>query len=842
MLDIAMQQKSGARVIAVLGPTNTGKTHLAIERMLGHASGMIGFPLRLLARENYDRIVKIKGSRAVALITGEEKIIPPEPRWFVCTVESMPLDRPVEFLAIDEIQLCADPERGHVFTDRLLHARGRHETMFLGAETIRPLIRRLVPEAEFETRSRFSTLVYAGPRKLTRLPPRSAVVAFSAAQVYEIAEMVRRARGGAAVVLGALSPRTRNAQVGLFQEGAVDYLVATDAIGMGLNMDLDHVCFAGLSKYDGRGSRRLQPAELAQIAGRAGRHMANGTFGTTMDLGPLDENLVEAIEQHRFDPLDHLFWRNAHLDFQTPDALRRSLEARSPAPFLIRAREADDQLALAALMRDREIADTAWAPQRVRLLWEVCQIPDFRKTMTDAHARMLARVFRYLIAPEGRLPEDWVAEQVQRLDSTIGDIDTLTSRIAHVRTWTYISHRADWLARSAYWQELTRAIEDKLSDALHERLTQRFIDRRASALSRKSGDGQALLGGVTKDGNVVVEGETIGRLEGFAFVPLAGRDAESRLVLAVARRALHGEMNRRVQRFVDQPDHAFSLRAADGRVLWDDAPVGRLVAGDTPRQPRIEPLRSDLLDGALKARVRQRLEAWLQGEMARVLSALKRIEQAPLTGAARGLAFQLIEAWGVLPREQVEPLLASLSAPEKQALVRLGIRLGGETVFMPALLKQAPSALKTLLWGVHAGRAMAALPVGATTLPVDPDRPEAFDLVLGFRRLGPRLIRVDRIERLSAACRLAGALGPFKATPGLAEIAGCAEGEIAGVLKALGYRAEVQGDGVFFLPRRRRDGRRRRMREASAPGAAPASAPFSPFARLGELVVRRQPH
>ncbi|MCC6467164.1 MAG: DEAD/DEAH box helicase [Alphaproteobacteria bacterium] len=836
-----MQQLSGARVLAVLGPTNTGKTHLAIERMLGHASGMIGFPLRLLARENYDRIVKAKGARSVALITGEEKIVPPEPRWFVCTVESMPLDRPVEFLAVDEIQLCADPERGHVFTDRLLNARGRSETMFLGAETIRPLLRRLVPEAEFETRPRFSNLAYSGPRKLTRLPPRSAVVAFSAAQVYEIAEMVRRARGGAAVVLGALSPRTRNAQVGLFQEGAVDYLVATDAIGMGLNMDLDHVCFAGLSKFDGRGSRRLQPAELAQIAGRAGRHMSDGTFGTTQELGPLDEGLVEAIEAHRFDPLDHLFWRNADLDFADPQRLKRSLEARSPAPFLIRAREADDQLALAALLRDREIADGAWSPQRTRLLWEVCQIPDFRKTMADAHARMLGRVFRFLVAPDARLPEDWVAGQVSRLDATLGDIDTLTARIAHVRTWTYISHRADWLVRAAYWQERTRAIEDKLSDALHERLTQRFIDRRAAALSRRSGDGEALLGGVTREGDVVVEAHVIGRLKGFAFAPEAGPHGESRAVLAVARRALAGEMARRVQRFVEEPDGAFSLRAADARVLWRDEPVARLVPGDAPARPRIEPLRSDLLDGALKARVRHRLEAWLAAELARVFAALGRLERAPLSGAGRGLAFQLIEALGVLPRQAVETQLAALSGAEAQALVRLGVRLGAETVFLPATIKPAAQALKTILWGLHAGIAIQPPAAGATSLPVDPARSEALDLALGFRRLGPRAIRADRVERLSAACRRMGRQGPFAATPALAEIAGCAEGEIAGILKALGYRAEVGAGGVSFALRRRRDGRRRRIRDADRiAGAAPVPAASGPFARLGELVAGRR--
>ncbi len=834
-----MAFKSASRVLAVLGPTNTGKTHLAIERMLGHASGMIGFPLRLLARENYDRVVKMKGARAVALITGEEKIVPPDPRWFVCTVESMPLDRPVEFLAIDEIQLCTDPERGHVFTDRLLHARGRQETMFLGAETIRPLMSRLVPGAEFQQRPRFSTLLYTGPRKLTRLPPRSAVVAFSAAQVYEIAEMIRRTRGGAAVVLGALSPRTRNAQVGLFQEGAVDYLVATDAIGMGLNMDLDHVCFAGLSKFDGRGSRRLHPAELAQIAGRAGRHMNDGTFGTTQDLGPLDEATVEAIESHRFDPLEYLFWRNGDLDYSTPFSLQRSLETRSPAPFLIRAREADDQLALAALLRERDIGEHAWAPATVRLLWEICQIPDFRRTMTDSHAKFLAQIFRHLIGPHERLPESWVAEHVARLDTIAGDIDTLTNRIAHVRTWTYVAHRLDWLTRAQHWQDRTRAIEDKLSDALHERLTQRFIDRRAAGISRRLSERGELLAGVTRDDDVVVEGQTVGRLEGFVFAPDKAEDSPA--VLAVARRALMGEMPRRVRMFDAEPDAAFTLRPADARVLWRGAPVARLMPGDTPREPRIEPLQSDLLDGALKVRLRRRLEVWLAAELDRAFAPLTRLSKAPLTGAARGLAFQLIEAVGVVPRALVAQQITALSPEESQALARLGVALGVETVFLPAMIKPATAAIKTALWSVHAGRALPPPPQpNAVSIPADPARPADLELALGFRRLGPRAIRADRVEKLAAACRRLARQGAFAATPALRELAQCAEGDIAGVLKALGYRAEAGPGGITFAERRRKHAKRRK---SAAPeqrvARQDARATDGPFAKLGELVRRR---
>ena len=477
-----MSALAHSRVVAVLGPTNTGKTHLAIERMLGHATGMIGFPLRLLARENYDRIVRLRGRGAVALVTGEEKIILANPRYFVCTAESMPLDRPVDFLAIDEIQLAADPERGHVFTARLLHARGLSETMLLGSDTMRALVRRLVPEAEFVERPRFSTLSYVGERKVTRLPPRCAVVAFSVADVFEIAELVRRQRGGTAVVLGALSPRARNAQVGMYQAGEVDYLVATDAIGMGLNMDVDHVAFARLAKFDGKAPRRLSAAEIGQIAGRAGRHMSDGTFGTTADLGPMEPEIVEAVENHRFDPVNGAFWRNSRLDLRSLDRLVASLEQRPPSGLLIRAREADDERALAALRRMPDLAQRARTPDGVRRLWEVCQVPDFRKTMSDQHTRLLAQIYRHLSSGPGRLPEDWVAGHLARMDRGDGDIDTLVARIAHVRTWTYITHRGDWIRDPAHWQDRARTIEDKLSDALHDRLTQRFVDRRAALL------------------------------------------------------------------------------------------------------------------------------------------------------------------------------------------------------------------------------------------------------------------------------------------------------------------------------------------------------------------------
>ncbi|MBV8936014.1 MAG: disulfide oxidoreductase, partial [Alphaproteobacteria bacterium] len=520
------------RLVAVLGPTNTGKTHLAIERMLGHRSGMIGFPLRLLARENYDRIAKLRGARSVALITGEEKILPPNPAYFVCTAESMPLDRQVDFLAVDEIQLCADPERGHIFTARLLHARGAQETMFLGADTIKPLMRRLVPEIEYVSRPRFSTLSYTGYKKVTRLPPRSAVVAFAISDVFSLAELIRRQRGGTAVVLGALSPRARNAQVGMFQAGEVDYLVATDAIGMGLNMDLDHVAFARTGKFDGRGPRRLTPAEIAQIAGRAGRHMSDGTFGTTAEQASLDAETVEAIETHRFEPLTRLNWRNSRLRFESIGALLKSLDERPSLPGLVQAREADDHRVLQTLARNAEIAGLAVHPGAVRLLWEVCQIPDFRKVMSESHARLLAHCFLHLAGPEEQLPTAWIAGQMASLDRVDGDIDTLMARIAHIRTWTYITHRADWVADSAAWQERARGIEDRLSDALHESITQRFVDRRSAFLVRQLASEGEPFAAVSKLGEVLVEGAYIGRIDGLHFVPDSVDGVEVRMLVA----------------------------------------------------------------------------------------------------------------------------------------------------------------------------------------------------------------------------------------------------------------------------------------------------------------------
>ena len=820
------------RLVAVLGPTNTGKTHLAIERMLGHRSGMIGFPLRLLARENYDRIVKLRGARSVALITGEEKILPPNPAYFVCTAESMPLDRQVDFLAVDEVQLCADPERGHIFTARLLHARGAHETMFLGADTIKPLMRRLVPEIEYVSRPRFSTLSYTGYKKVTRLPPRSAVVAFAISDVFSLAELIRRQRGGTAIVLGALSPRARNAQVGMFQAGEVDYLVATDAIGMGLNMDLDHVAFARTGKFDGRGPRRLTAAEIAQIAGRAGRHMSDGTFGTTAEQGSLDAEIVEAIETHRFEPLTRLNWRNSRLRFGSLAALLKSLDEKPSLPGLVQAREADDHRALQTLARNPEIAELAVNPGAVRLLWEVCQIPDFRKVMSESHTRLLAHCFLHLAGPEERLPTTWIAGQMASLDRVDGDIDALMARIAHIRTWTYITHRGDWVADSAAWQERARGIEDRLSDALHQSLTQRFVDRRSAFLVRQLASEGEPLAAVSKLGEVLIEGAYVGRIHGLRFVPDSVDGVETRMLVAAANRVLRAEIAARTRFLAADADEAFAI-GPEGELRWRGDVVGRMVAGERLLTPRAEPSSGDFLEGEAREKVRRRLQQFLRNEIERRLAPLFAAQALPLGGVGRGLVYQLVDALGCLPAADVGRQTATLEAADRKALGRLGVRFGTESVYVEPLLRADSMRFQALLWAVHQGRTVCP-PVSARRfakpIEVDPALPASFYAAIGLRVLGGLAIRPDRLERLAALSRRLARGGPFVAAPELAAIAGVEPAALRGLLAELGYRAAVIGSEETFVPKTRR---RRAMDKARRPRGPPEEG--HPFAKLREL-------
>ena len=802
----------GAGVTAVLGPTNTGKTHLAIERMLAHSSGMIGLPLRLLAREVYNKVVNRVGADNVALITGEEKIKPPNPRFWVATVEAMPRDLDLAFVAIDEVQLGADLERGHVFTDRMLNCRGREETLVLGAATVRPMVERLLRGANIVSRPRLSTLIHSGDKKLTRLPRRSAIVAFSTEEVYAIAELIRRQRGGAAVVLGALSPRTRNAQVALYQSGDVDYLIATDAIGMGLNLDVDHVAFASDRKFDGYQFRHLNPAELAQIAGRAGRATRDGTFGTTGRCPPFGDELVRALESHSFEPFKLLQWRNTDLDFASLGALQASLAMTPTEPGLTRAPIAEDILVLEHAARDDDIRAMATTRSAVERLWEVCQVPDYRKIAPANHAELVTTLYGFLMR-EGRIAADWFSHQVAQADRIDGDIDTLSNRIAHVRTWTFVANRPDWLADPEHWQAVTRAVEDKLSDALHERLIERFVDRRTSILMRRLRENTMLETDIKKTGEVTVEGHVIGRLEGFSFAADTTTDeSEAKALQAAARSALAGEIDTRARRLSQAPDREFAL-AADGTLRWTGEAVGKLMAGDDVLRPRLRIIADEQLTGASRDAVQTRLDLWLKNHIERLLGALFVLTLAEdVTGIARGIAFQLLEALGVLERQKVADEVKGLDQPSRATLRKHGVRFGAYHVYIPALLKPAPRALAVQLWALKHGGPDHGLESlqhlagsGRTSIPVDPHMPNLLYRTVGYRVCGGRAIRVDILERLadlirpalswragSAGARPAGAVDgrSFTVTGAMTSLAGAAGEDFASILRALGYRME----------------------------------------------------
>ncbi|MEJ6783578.1 helicase-related protein [Aminobacter sp. Piv2-1] len=803
---------SGRDVTAVLGPTNTGKTHLAIERMISHESGVIGLPLRLLAREVYGRICEKVGAHKVALITGEEKIQPAGARYSVCTVEAMPRQTDAAFVAIDEVQLAGDLERGHIFTDRILHLRGRQETLLLGAGTMQGILQKLLKGVSVVTRPRLSHLAYAGSKKLTRLPRRSAIVAFSADEVYGIAELIRRQQGGAAVVLGALSPRTRNAQVALFQSGDVDYLIATDAIGMGLNLDVDHVAFAQNRKFDGYQYRQLTAAELGQIAGRAGRHLRDGTFGVTGQVDPLDEELVEKIEGHDFEPVKVLQWRTATFDFASLDALKRSIDTVAPVEGLTRALPAVDAQALEHLSRDPAIRSLAINRERVALLWEACALPDYRKIAPAQHADLIASMYDDLVR-RGHVDEAYMAEQVRRADSTEGDIDTLSHRIAQIRTWTFVSNRPGWLADPAHWQEKTRDIEDRLSDALHERLTKRFVDRRTSVLMRRLRENTMLEAEISPSGTVLVEGHHVGELQGFRFTAdqsAGGEDAKA--VRTAAQKALATEFETRAERFAASPNGDIAL-GSDGVLRWIGAPIGTLVEGEDPLKPRVVLLADEQLTGPARDKVAARAERFVNFQAELLLKPLVDLKSAEqLSGIGRGIAFRLVENFGLINRRDIAEDVKSLDQEGRAALRRLGVRFGAYHVFVPALIKPAPAGLVTLLWALKNdgkdkpgfGDVVHALAAGRTSVVIDQAFDKAFYRLAGFRNLGRRAVRVDILERLAdlirpalawrqgAGARPDGAYdgSSFIVTPQMMSILGATGDDMEEILKGLGYRAE----------------------------------------------------
>ncbi len=840
-----------SRIKAVLGPTNTGKTHLAIERLCAHSSGAIGFPLRLLAREVYDRVCAIKGANRVALITGEERIEPKDARWRLCTTEAMPVFDDLAFVALDEAQLSGDRDRGHIFTDRLLHLRGREETMILGAATLGPMVRQLVPEAEIVSRPRFSTLSHVGACKLSRIAPRSVIVAFSAAQVYAVAELLRRFRGGAAVVMGALSPQTRNAQVALYQSGEVDYLVATDAIGMGLNLDIDHVAFAGLSKFDGQRQRRLTTAEMAQIAGRAGRHQRDGTFGTLAGSGGHDAEFsnqeIYAIEENRFAPLTALYWRNAEPRFDDLDTLIGDLEAAPGSPGLVPAPEAIDLAVLKRLGDDTEIAGGLRSPAQLRRFWQACSLPDFRQHGAETHARFVARLWQEL--RHGPLASDHAPRAIAQLDMVSGDIDALQGRIAAIRSWSYISQRPDWVLAHEEMAARARAVEARLSDALHARLTERFVNRRTTVLMRKLGPDAAMLP-VRLEGNaVLVDGESIGELTGFRFiVDGQARHADRKLLLAAAERHLPALLAGRAREVIASIGvGAVGLVLSNGAIRWHGEELARLTRSRALTAPHITPAATlGLLPAGIRDELQLALADWLEQQL-RPLAPLGRIAAASSAPGAgpelRALLIRLVEAGGLLAR--VDSGLDRLDQRQRDGLRRLGLRIGALDLFHPALLRAGPLRLWRQL-AVVAGQSPP--PVADPMAPVLPRGGASPDVSAGYRPLGPagyrplgaQLLRIDRAEVLlrdAHARRVAAGRRPFMLDPAPALALGLATASYAALLRLAGFRPimpRALAQGAFGPP-----GlllwRWQPARRDSAPSSPPPDG--GAFAALARLVA-----
>ena len=638
---------------AILGPTNTGKTYTAFERLISYKSGIFGFPLRLLARENYDKAVSKLGTKNVALITGEEKIFPKTAKYFFCTVESMPLNIDVECIAIDEVQLASDYERGHIFTDRLLNMRGIYETIFLGSSTIEKILIDLFPKINIKKRERFSKLTFENKKNLSKLNPRSAIIAFNINSIYEIAESLRAHKGGAAVVLGSLSPRTRNSQVEIYEDKKVDFLVATDAIGMGLNLNIEHVSFSSFQKFDGRYNRDLYPAELGQIAGRAGRHLNDGTFGCLNTAGNLDPMIIKSIEDSKFDSIKKIYWRNSKIDFQSVDSVINSFKKFPIKNFFIHKKNAEDEINFRTLLRDQDILPHLKDSNYVRLLWDVCRIPDFRGISNREHADLLTTIYNYL--HEGHaIPEEWLMEQIKRISNTQGDIDALSRRLAYIRTWTYVAQRKGWVKDQNYWREETRAVEDRLSDALHLALTQRFVDRRTSILMRRLKQKESLVAEVNKEGEVSVEGQFVGRLEGFRFQQDNSTSPdEAKTLRAASLQALAPEFQLRAERIYNSPDTEFDF-TEQGGLMWGNSAVGKLVTGPDPLKPQVRSFIDEEVGNDLADKVTRRLQHFIDRKIATLFEPLLNLQSdESLTGLTRGFAFQMLEGLGVLDRVDV---------------------------------------------------------------------------------------------------------------------------------------------------------------------------------------------
>ena len=845
-----MSSYDKALIKAVLGPTNTGKTHYAIERMLGRASGVIGLPLRLLAREVYDRIIMQKGPAQVALITGEEKIVPPHARYYVCTVEAMPIEKRFAFLAIDEVQLMANHERGHIFTDRVLKARGTEETLFLGAETARNVLATLVPDIRFDHRERFSELHYDGPKKLTRLPKRSVIVAFSSAEVYALAELIRRYRGGAAVVMGGLSPRTRNAQAELFQSGEVDFLVATDAIGMGLNLDTDHVAFAGLTKFDGRRRRYLTPMEAAQIAGRAGRFRNDGTFGTTADCPVMDDELIKRIESHEFEALNYVEWRNSELDFTTLDSLMDTLHAPRPTKRLRRIKGAEDEASLERLSAIPEIHDALKTRAQVKMLWDVCQVPDFRNLTIDTHVKLLQDIWRTLILGGGSLSDDFMSKKIKRCDDISGGVDQLSSRLAQIRTWTYCASKPNWMRNRNIWINHAREVEDKLSDALHEALTARFVDRRTRKLLKGIGANLEMSATIKDSGEVYIEEDLIGHLDGLTFtIDSSQTGLEAQALQAAAEKAVGPEIDR-ILTSISSGTHAIFTLSDKGEILWGGKAIGRIAASGSIFAPDAELIGGTFGKPVLQQMATDRMREFLKAEVQTHLAPLKAlkdlIDSAETLPAAKGFGYVLFENNGAIERRDHLQAVRDLDQDARRQLRSVSVIFGHYNVYLNDLTKPKPARLLSLLVAFGAGGDKKPwIPfAGVTSIPnegeLDAKHYSAQALSLaGYRAVGERIIRFDILNRLAFLIRDAQTLfkttkkdgvqgHKFQIMSEMLALLGSTYEDVQGVLRELGYKSETAAESLTRPASEHMDNTQSTATAPSETSEAPASQTAEP--------------
>ena len=791
------------KITAILGPTNTGKTHLAIETMLSFDTGMIGFPLRLLAREVYDKVIKKISIDKVALITGEEKIIPQNAKYFLCTVESMPIDKHLEFVGVDEIQMCADHERGHIFTDRLLNMRGEKLTMLMGSNTIKNIISKLDADVEFINRDRLSKLTYTGHKKISRINRKTAIIAFSAEEVYAIAELIRRQKGGAAIVMGSLSPKTRNAQVELYQSGDVDFLVATDAIGMGINMDLDHVFFSNLKKFDGKKLRKLNLSEIGQIAGRAGRYLNDGNFGITGDCKEITSEDVELLENHKFEEIRNLFWRNSNLNFNNPLSLIKSLEEKPHTEWLRKIHECEDEKALKYFLREKSLINLEFNKKSLSLLWECCQIPDFVKKTYGNHYEVIGNVFSFLNSEKGQISDEFMRLQLIKLDKLEGNVDSLSNRIANVRTWSYVSNKNNWIENQDYWIEKTKHLEDRLSDRLHEELTKTFIDKRASVLARGLKQDMEFKTEIFENNDVMIDDQFIGKIIGLKLeldFKKGALETDIKSLKKAARQSIGPELEKRIQIIIDT---GLIELNDDFKIYWNNFPIAKLSVGNDYLNPNFELIIDDTIEQNPKQKLVDFIHKWIQTKINSVLKSLIDLKNLKEKNSSiKALAYQLYENNGVLKREQVSEYLKSLGQNERKILRDLGVKFGRYHVFLYQLIKPEAVSLRTLLWKNFHQKYYKLKPptFGLNFLDDQESRNRNFMLLCGFEKFDNLFVRIDILERLFMQIINSNSKEnkEIKMVPEMLNLLGCSKDNFKKLLKKMGYKIFDKEEETFF--------------------------------------------